>query len=203
LGKKKEEHFSCPYCGAENPLDSNSCRNLECGRRVGHYKASSIYIFGIILWIAIWLFIVIPTFEYGAISFITSKLGWVSLIPFIMGIISMLINAIIWRKKRCFGDYETEVIVIEIVEGHVRPLVLAISVVILIATNLNVMPPAFIGYTISALVCAFCGVLPLYWIPCDTVEALVKLRHLKTIPFFYAIFFFSAGLLSLITAIFT
>lgn len=199
MSKRKEKHIYCPYCGTENPHGVQSCR--KCGKRLGQYRARHIYLVGTLIWIAIWLGVFIPPFGVGVSMFASSQYWWLSLIPFFMCIGGMLCNAKIWWEERSFGDYPTEVNIIEIVEGHVRPLVLAISVVLLIATGLKVMPPAFIWYEISALICACCGILPLYWIPCDMVEDLVRLRHWKTIPYFYSIFFFLAGLLSLLTAI--
>lgn len=186
----------CPYCGAENPSRALTC--FSCERRIGQYKARNIYLIGIVIWVIIWL---VGIFGVGADVFIGFNYWWLLFIPFFACVFGLLVNAIIWWRDRSFGDYPTEVTIIEIVEGHVERLALAISIVLFVAAMMRVLYLSFILYEILALACAFGGVLPLYWIPCDTVKNLVKLRHIKTIPYFYSIFFFIAGLISLAVAI--
>ena len=168
------------------------------------YRARNIYIMGIVVWILFWSLGIFGICDYclGIDMFVSTKYSWLFWIPFIACIICLSLNAYIWRKPRSFANYETEVDIIEFVERNVGPLILAISLLLTLAVGMKelvaVLPLAFFGYIALALVFACCFVLPLIWIPYDDVRGLVRLRHFKTVPYFYAIFFFLTALISFI-----
>jgi len=117
--------------------------------------------------------------------------------------IGLAVNAKIWWRERMFETYGTEVNVIEFVERNVSPLITANSMILSVTflaciTVAKRFPPtAFVVYEMLSTVFA-CLVLPLYWVPSDSVRDLVRLRHVKTLFFFYSVFFLFAGLMVLV-----
>jgi hypothetical protein len=82
------------------------------------------------------------------------------------------------------------------VERNVNAIILAITVIVMLALGMNIITLAFLWYELIALVFS-CFVLPLIWIPPDSVKQLVELRHIKTVPYFYAVFLFLSGVISM------
>ena len=168
-------------------------------------NARLIYLVGIILWLIIWVVIIYGVMnQYLKIKmFIDSTNCWFLVMFSVVGcIIGLGINLKIWWTKRSFEDYKTESEIIVCVERNVGPLITANSLVLSItslayAEVLATFPPtSFIIYEILSLTFA-CFVLPLFWIPSDATKNLVRLRHIKTIFFFYGVFFFLAALITL------
>ena len=124
------------------------------------------------------------------------------LVPLLGCTIGLLINTKIWWDPRSFEDYKIEVDVIEFVERNVGPLITANSIVMSITFLVYAQllgkfpPPPFIIYEIFSISFA-CLVLPLYWIPSDSPKDLVRLRHVKTLFFFYSVFLLFAALITL------
>lgn len=162
-----------------------------------------IYWGGLAFWLAAWLLIVVFFRDMINVNPEHPVYSWFFLIPFGVCVFYLISNAWIWRKPRSYESYKTEVDIILFVERNASILALAISMLILF-TGAGVVgieaPPAFIWYLFLALTFTICGVLPLYWIPSKEVEDLVRLRHIKTVPLFYAISFFLAGFLSVAIA---
>lgn len=169
------------------------------------YSARYIYITGIFLWFSIWGVLVWGIMDqYLSLNmFHDAAFWWIFvLIPLLGCTFGLLINTKIWWKPRSFGDYKTEVSVIEFVERNVGPLITANSIVMSItflayARLMGEFPPtAFTIYEMFSISFA-CLVLPLYWIPSDSPKDLVRLRHVKTLFFFYSIYFLFAALITL------
>lgn len=175
----------------------------KMGRNKARIKnVGKIYWIGVALWLIMWLIILGLFKDTLVIVNPTSPIySWFFLVPIVSCLFYLVWNAQKWRYPRCYEDYKTEVDIILFVERNASILALSISMVILFTGTGIVgitVPPAFIWYLFLALTFTICGVLPLYWIPSDRVEDLVRLRNAKTVPFFYAISFFLAGFVSVI-----
>lgn len=124
--------------------------------------------------------------------------------PFVSCFVILIANALLWVAAPSYENYEVEVPVIQFVERNAAHVVTAITGSILIAVAISAIksqapiPKEFILFQAAAFICAVVGVLPLYWIPSKKVHWLVILRHLKTVPFSYAIVLFLTGLVILL-----
>ncbi len=148
---------------------------------------SAIYLAGLVLWI-----IMFPAFYFYRYHSQAYQLYhfWY-FIPFGLGIFILCWNAWRWSSINLCGDYKTEVGIIEFAERNTSYLLIAISFI-----------SYFMGakeyYFLLSLYFAVGGVLPLYWIPKNKVKNLMFLRHIKTIPYTYAICFFLMGIVSIL-----
>lgn len=200
--------MKCVECGKDAFYTYQGNSYCEDHYRKSHqnkYKARYVYLTGILLWLIIWAVLI-----YGIMDqhldlnmFHDAGSWWIFvLVPLLGCTIGLLVNMKIWWEPRPFRDYETEVGVIEFVERNVGPLITANSIVMSItflayARLFEEFPPvAFAVYEILSISFA-CLVLPVYWIPSDSPKDLVKLRHVKTLFFFYSIFFLFAALITL------
>jgi len=170
-----------------------------------YYRARNIYLLGIALWFAIWLVLIYAIMDqYLRLNmFAVRSYWWLFFFVSILGCaIGLSVNAKIWWAGRKFEDYNVEVNVIEFVERNVSPLITANSIVLsvtflaCITVTKKFPPTAFVVYEMLSMIFA-CLVLPLYWIPSDSVRDLVRLRHVKTVFFFYSVFFLFAALMVL------
>lgn len=201
--------MKCVVCGQEAVYTYHGdtfCNEHFNEQTENKYSARQVYLLGIIFWLLLWI-----VFIYGALNkylqlnmFVRPDSWWIFALFSIIGcVIGLSFNLKMWWNPRSFACYETEVRVIEFVERNVGPLITANSIVLSITflsyvQLLKSFPPiSFIVYEILSL--AFASlVLPLYWIPADHPKDLVKLRHIKTLFYFYSVFFFFAALIALV-----
>ena len=161
-------------------------------------KILTIYISGIILWGILW----IPAGGYSLMT--ASPLLW---FPYVAAIVILLINMFLWsdpdRDAEC-DNYEKELAKIQYLERNAAHMVTAITGALIIAAAISAIkenapvPGDVILFESAAFICAVVGVLPKYWIPSKKGEWMMILRHLKTVPFTWAISLFLAGLLMLL-----
>jgi len=171
--------------------------NKDADKEIARYIVVVIYGIGIILWIAGWYLLGLSD------KFSSDSLF---LIPFFLCILIMCLNLVIWMfSPKYKDDYKTEVRVAEFVDRDASYIVLAISVVILLVKSISqgdqqtipILLKDFYIFHFLALAFLIIGVLPLYWIPSDKISWLIILRHIKTVPYSYAVSLFLAGLISL------
>lgn len=200
--------MKCIVCG-ENAVytyhGDSYCEKHFKERTENKISARLTYLLGIGLWVIIWGVFIYGILDqhFGLNMFIDLTNWWVFALFSVVGcVVGLGVNVKIWWTERSFEDYKTEVDVIKFVERNVGPLITANSIVLSItflayAQLYERFPPtSFILYEILSLAFA-CLVLPLYWIPSDSPKDLVKLRHIKTVFFFYSVFFFFASLVAL------
>ena len=170
--------------------------NKDEDEEIAKYKMVVIYGIGIILWIAGWyLFGLSDKFSSDSLF----------LIPFFLCILIMCLNLLIWMfSSKYKGNYKTELRVAGFVDRDASYIILAISVVILVVQSISqgdqqTIPILrdFYIFQFLALASLIIGVLPLYWIPSDKISWLIILRHIKTVPYSYAVSLFLAGLISI------
>lgn len=170
--------------------------NKDADKEIDRYKMVVIYGIGIFLWIAGW-------YLFGWSDKFSSDSLF--LIPFFLCILIMCLNLLIWMLYPKYKHgYETELRVAEFVDRDASYIVLAISVVILVVKSISqgdqqTIPILrdFYIFQFMALASLIIGVLPLYWIPPDKISWLIILRHIKTVPYSYAVSLFLAGLISI------
>lgn len=147
------------------------------------------FVIGIIPWIIFWIYVKARLSEL----LFYNKFFYV---PVILGIVILIANLITWLCCSTYEDYRTEVQVIEFVERNASHIIIAISVVFLAIQVLPKeikLPSAFTYYSVFALTLSVIPLI-LVWMPSKKVHWLVILRHIKTIPYSYAISFFIAAL---------
>ena len=157
-----------------------------------------IYSLGCGVWFIVWYFLD----GYGLMS--NTFLLW---FPFIACLIILIANMLLWksieRNEDC-ENYDKELQKIQYVERNAAHMVTAITGVLIIAAAISAMkgntpiPKDVIMFESTAFICSVVGVLPKYWIPSKKSHWMVVLRHLKTVPFTYAISLFLSGLLTLL-----
>lgn len=154
-----------------------------------------IYLLGCGFWLIVWHLV-------GGYEFMSYTLMlW---LPFLSCFIIMGSNMLLWCGPISYEKYDVELDAIKFVETNAAHMVTAIAGTLVIAAaisaikNQTPLPKEFIVFQSVAFICAVVGVLPLYWVPSRRVNCLVMLRHLKTVPFTYAISLFLAGLLRLL-----
>ena len=156
-------------------------------------KVKWIYIVGIlglgIGWAVVWFTDLKSGYFYS---------GWF-FAPLIICFLILFINLLIWWKPRSYKEYVQEVKIIEFVERNAGCLILAITVAIIaiqVFMGEKGILASVINYQLWALIFAILT-LALIWIPSDRPDWLVRLRHIKTIFFSYAISLFIAGIIAL------
>ena len=158
----------------------------------------SVYLLGIIGWCLTWFFV--DGFQYSSKIYLL----W---FPFIACIVILVVNLLLWKDIDKVDDpdnYDKELQKIQYVERNAAHMVTSITGVLLIATAISAIksnspiPSEAILFESLAFICAVVGVLPKYWIPSRKPYWLVILRHLKTVPFTYAISLFLGGLIILL-----
>lgn len=172
-------------------MDKNQTEELPTLKK----EVTLIYALGCIFWFATWYFI-------GGYSIMNNlTVLW---FPFVFCIIVLISNALLWAVAPSYKSYEEELSVIQFVERHAGVVVTAITASIFIGFAISAiktqapLPEAFILFQSAAFISAFGGVLPLFWIPSNKVHWLVMLRHIKTVPFSFAISLFLGGLIILL-----
>lgn len=176
--------------------------NKDADKKIYKHILAVIYGIGIILWIAGWI---AGWYWFGSSDKFSSYRLF--LIPFILCIVILFLNLRIWWSYPKYTDeykYKTELRVAEFVDRDASYIVLAISVIILVVNSISqgdqqTIPilRQFYIFQFLALASLIIGVLPFYWIPSDKISWLIILRHIKTVPYSYAVSFFLAGLISI------
>lgn len=155
-----------------------------------------IYILGCLFWIPLW-FLIISINEM-------QPLLW---IPFIACFVILTFNTLLWYKNddgEELSNYKKQLSKMQLIEKNAAHMVTAITGFLLIAAAISemkidaIIPKDAIMFASAALIFAVVGVLPKYWVPKNRGYWLVILRHLKTVPYTYAISLFLAGLLVLL-----
>ena len=178
----------------------------------------AVYLAGFIAWLVIW-------FSLGYIESITnlglfgSRGNFVILLIFLaapvgVGALALVSNLILLRGGSFSAEYENEVKAIDFVERHASFFLVGSSAVFFFASfsfrdlGLRFSFPAFVIYETLSLIC-LSTVLLLYWFPHErdtaknervAAQRLARMRHVKTIPFAFAVSFFLAALMIITTA---
>lgn len=162
-------------------------------------KIITVYSVGLALWFLIWFLVGGFNLSYQ------NGLLW---IPFLSCIMILALNLLLWTNLEVVHDcekYDKELEKLQYVERNAAHMVNAITGLLLIAAAISVMkqnafiPKGVIIFESIAFVCAVVGVLPKYWIPSQKPFWLIILRHMKTVPFTYAISLFLGGLIILLS----
>ena len=169
-----------------------------------------VYFPAIVVWTAIW--IVLGVSELGtnpSLGLFGSRGQWVIFLfpPHAVVGVALLSNLVLWKKGSAYSSSESELKIIDVLERHASFFLIGSSAVFVFASlsirdlGLKFSVSAFIIYETLSLIC-LSTVLLLYWIPAESKpENLVLLRHLKTIPFTFAVSFFLAALMTITTAV--
>lgn len=144
-----------------------------------------IYMVGLIIWIIIFPIILLHNKSLSTLS----PYDWWYLLPYILGMSVMIFHIIHWRDEYKSPGYKTEVDLIEFAERNTSYLLIGISFLNFMVTKEYFL---LIAMYFSLIV------LFLWWISEGKKEQLVLLRHIKTLPYSYAICFFLAGIVAIL-----
>jgi len=202
--------MKCVVCGSEAEFvlsGSSYCQNHFNGMKSNKtYSGKMLYLTGMGVWVAGWFFLVLVDRAWTLNLFGGPKYWPLFLLPFTFGIVSLGVNAYLSRNQSLSSTYETEQKMIESVERNSSWFLLGSSGIFAWATlarqSLGITSSAvpFIIY-ISASLIFLSPVILLFWIPHPEPRNLGRLRHWKTIPFTYAVSFFTAAVLTLLVGV--
>ncbi len=128
-----------------------------------------------------------------------------------LGLAVLIINLYLWWTPNQYGDYHTEVGVIEFVERNSSWLLIAGGAFLTASAFFLIRPsprPRLASEGLSAILVFeslslffLLFVVMLYWIPYQRwPKNLALLRHIKTLPFTYGVSFFAAAFIALLLA---
>lgn len=182
----------------------------------GQLSVRWVYLAGLFLWIAIWLWIIgwigPQSLAQTILPAYAGNKGLLA-IPVGMGLVVLLINLCLWWAPKGYAGYETEVKVIEFVERNAGWFLIASGAFLTAASFFLTRPPgalltppllareglvAILAFESASLFCLL-FVVSLYWTP-PNPKSLARLRHLKTVPFTYGVSFFAAAFTALVAA---
>lgn len=167
----------------------------------------NLYLAGLITWLLIWavIFIGVLADAFPSGVLVDSARRWWFLLPAALGATILSANLALWWESQPFGDYATELGVIEFVERNCSWFLLASGTFLAggsLYFNFHLKDPRFLTAFVTFMSLAILAVLPVasvYWVPKEEPpKKLVLLRHFKTIPFTYAVCFFAAAVLALL-----
>jgi hypothetical protein len=157
-----------------------------------------IYITGMVCWVVGWGIIYLCTGLKSVFKAEPLRGKFYRFLPILLCLIILGINWWIWREPCSYEKYAQEVKIIEFVERNAGWLILAITVVMIVLQPLirkKGIQGQVINYQLWALIFAILT-LALIWVPSNRPDWLVRLRHIKTIFFSYAISLFIAGIIA-------
>ena len=167
------------------------------------YSGVELYTGGIIFWVFLWVYLIMAN-NYWKFDLFGGMMWPLFSFPFLLGIFTLLVNGFLARSE-VFSSYATELAVIEFVERNSSWFLVGSASIFAWASLAKgslglafALTPFLIYVTLSLLLLSFS--ILLYWNPYDPKEAgdLGRLRHWKTIPFTYAVSFFTAAILTLL-----
>ncbi len=174
-------------------------------RKGKNYSGVPLYLAGTALWLYIWLFLVWVELHWRLNLFGGSY--WpVFVLPVLYAVVTLLVNARLSRNQTP-APYETEIEVIEFVERNSSWFLVGSSAVFAWAALAKdilhltfPLKPFVIYITLSMML--LCIPILLYWVPYERKPRnLIRLRHWKTVPFTFAVSFFSAAVLTLLLGV--
>lgn len=181
---------------------------------IKNHSSDIIYILGIIGWCVLWGLLYNFNNSYNLNLFGSTKNWHWFLFPIILGFFTLIINAYLSRNHN-YATYEIEVKIIEIVERNASWFLVGSSAIFTWASlaktalDLSFAITPFVIYVALSII-FLCFVILLYWTPyqsngnnenSESAKNLGRLRHCKTVPFTYAVSFFSAALLIILTSV--
>ena len=154
--------------------------------------AIGIYVIGFFLWFGVWHF---------TVGYEWLKKTNLMYLPFLGGLFTIFIN-IIFAFFASIPEYGVEIGIYGFVESNAKTIAsfalgIAVFVVVTFKDTVELHKDEsrqFLVLVFASFLFSVMGVLPLYWVP-QNYGWLTTLRHLKTVPYLYSLFIFSAAMI--------
>jgi len=188
-------------------------------RKKNKLSAKWIYIVGLIIWAITCILLIVVSINLTKLSLrniLFDGVNWLYLISFgVYPFIALMLNLWIWWDEKQYCLYPIEVDIIKFVERNSNYLVFAITAICIVAQAVATaksvaLKPSNVAFTTTSIplsLIVYIGVsvtflllsLTLVWIPPEKNNAawLVRLRHIKTLPYILSISFLLSAVVSL------